>query len=161
MKTQPTIRPASPEDQPALLNLAEATGLFQGDELDEFGRMLSEYFSGTLEDHHWIVDDDDGVRGAAYYAPEIFAHQVWNLYFIGVHPSKQGRGRGAALLQYVEQQLSDRGGRLLLVETSGLDNFELTRQFYHKNGYDEEARIREYYKAGDDKVIFRKELSQI
>ena len=29
---------------------------------------------------------------------------------------------------------------------------------YFKNGYDEEARIREFYQAGEDKVVFRKML---
>lgn len=41
---------------------------------------------------------------------------------------------------------------------SGLDSFELTRSFYRKNGYDEEARIRDFYRAGDDKIVFRKAL---
>ena len=160
MKAQPTLRPALPKDKPALLDLAEATGLFRDDELGGFDQMLSEYFANHPEGHHWIADDDDGIKGAAYYAPEVFADQVWNLYFIGVHPNQQGQGRGATLLHYVEQQLTIQGGRLLLVETSGLDNFELTRRFYRKNGYDEEARIREYYQEGNDKVIFRKKLSR-
>ena len=49
---------------------------------------------------------------------------------------------------------------MLLIETSGLATFERTRAFYHALGYDEEARIREFYKAGDDKVVFRKALKQ-
>lgn len=28
-----------------------------------------------------------------------------------------------------------------------------------QNGYDEEARIRDFYGAGDDKIIFRKSLN--
>ena len=52
----------------------------------------------------------------------------------------------------------ERGGRLLPVETSGGEEFEYVRAFYRKSGYDEEARIREFYKAGDDKIVFRKAL---
>ena len=63
------------------------------------------------------------------------------------------------MLRYVEQTLTARGERLLLVETSGLANFERTRAFYRKCGYDEEARIRDFYKAGDDKVVYRKALT--
>ena len=33
---------------------------------------------------------------------------------------------------------------------------ELTREFDRKNGYYEEVRIREFYRAGDDKLVFRK-----
>ncbi|MGV2830190.1 GNAT family N-acetyltransferase [Myxosarcina sp. GI1(2024)] len=107
----------------------------------------------------WIVYDDKGLVGVAYYAPEQYADGTWNLYFIAVHPSRQGEGIGKKILFYVEQTLAERGERLLLIETSGLPNFERTRAFYRTNGYDEEARIREFYKAGDDKIIFGKALN--
>ena len=45
-----------------------------------------------------------------------------------------------------------------LVETSGLPEFERARAFYRKCGYEEEARIREFYNAGEDKIVFRKAL---
>ena len=121
--------------------------------------MMSEYFSGNAgEGHQWIVDDDGGIQGAAYSAPETLAGGTWNLYFIGVHPNEQGKGRGKALIAHVEQTLMAGSQRLLIVETSGLGSFELTRAFYRKNGYTEEARIRDFYAAGDDKVIFTKHL---
>ena len=49
-------------------------------------------------------------------------------------------------------------GRFLLVETSGLPEFEDTRRFYRTRGYGEEARIRDFYTSGEDKVIFRRAL---
>ena len=61
-------------------------------------------------------------------------------------------------IAHVEDDLKARDQRLLLVETSGLESFDLTRRFYRKNGYDEEARIRDFYRAGEDKIIFRKAL---
>lgn len=86
---------------------------------------------------------------------------TWNLYLIAIHPSYQRQGRGAALLNHIEYMLAKHGERVLLVETSGLEDFEYVRAFYRKSGYDEEARIREFYKAGDDKIIFRKALINI
>ena len=154
------IRPATPDDKKALMAIADAIGLFSPQEFEELGGMLAEYFDGNLgSDHFWIVYDDGGPVGVAYYAPEPYAYGTWNLYFIAVHPNLQGKGLGAKLLRYVEQMLAERGERLLLVETSGLPNFERTRAFYRKHGYDEEARIREFYRAGDDKIIFRKALT--
>ncbi|MGB3294912.1 MAG: GNAT family N-acetyltransferase, partial [Phormidesmis sp.] len=69
-----------------------------------------------------------------------------------------GKGRGTELLQYVETDLRDCDQRLILIETSGVGSFEPTRTFYRKNGYDEEARIRDFYNKGDDKIVFRKAL---
>ncbi len=153
------IRPAKPEDRSALTALGEATGLFQPHELEVLDAMLSEYFAtGQGEGQCWIADEEDGVVAAAYYAPEIMGDGVWNLYFIGVHPDRQGQGRGGALLRHVEQALRAEGARMLLVETSGADGFALTRAFYAKHGYEEEARIRDFYTAGDDKIVFRKVL---
>ncbi|MGB6295962.1 MAG: GNAT family N-acetyltransferase [Rivularia sp. (in: cyanobacteria)] len=153
------IRQAKPDDTDSIMNLAEAVGLFEGEELEELGGMLTEYFEGSLgEGHSWIVCDDGGVVGVAYFAPEQYASGVYNLYFIAVYPKHQGKGYGAAIVNHVEKTLTEQKQRLLLVETSGLPNFEMTRKFYRKQGYEEEARIRDYYKAGDDKIIFRKAL---
>jgi len=84
---------------------------------------------------------------------------TWNLYLIAVHPLHQGKGCGGALVATLEAMLAARGERVLLVETSSLPEFERTRAFYVKHGYDEEARIREFYKAGEDKIVFRKALT--
>ena len=83
---------------------------------------------------------------------------TWNLQLIAIRPDHQRQERGTALLRYVEQTLVVRGARVLLVETSGLPLFERTRAFYCKCGYEEEARIRDFYKAGDDKIVYRKAL---
>ena len=159
MNSTLTIRPAKRDDTDTIMNIAQAIGLFEGEELEELGGMLSGYFDNSLgEGHSWIVCEDGGVVGVAYFAPEQYAYGVYNLYFIAVHPQHQGKGNGAAILKYVEKNLTEKGERLLLVETSGLPNFELTRKFYHKQGYEQEARIRDFYKPGDDKIIYCKAL---
>ncbi len=153
------IRPTTPDDTAALIALADAIG-FQPNEIEELGEMLTNYFGGNRgRDHFWVTDDDGEPVGVAYYAPERMTEGTWNLYLIAVRPDLQGQGRGTALLRYVEQALTARGERVLLVETSGLASFERTRAFYRKCGYDEEARIRDFYKAGDDKIVYRKTLT--
>lgn len=156
------IRPIASDDTTALIALAEATGLFQPHQTEELALMLADHFSGeTNSQDIWITDDDDGLAGVAYVAPERMTDGTWNLYLIAVHPDRQRQGRGAALLAHVEQMLAERGERVLLVETSGLESFEYVRSFYRKSGYDEEARIREFYKAGEDKIVFRKALTAL
>jgi len=63
------------------------------------------------------------------------------------------------LLRQVEDALRGQQQRLLLVETSGVPGFALTWAFYEKAGYTAEARVRDYYQAGDDMVLYRKDLT--
>jgi ribosomal protein S18 acetylase RimI-like enzyme len=150
------IRPLRREDLPALKAVIDATELFPSDMLDD---MVSGYLSGEAGNDFWLTIDDAGPVAVAYYVPERMTEGTWNLLLIAVHPDHQGRGQGAALLRHIEFALAARGQRLLLVETSGLPSFERMRSFYRKNGYGEEARIRDFYQAGEDKVVFRKVLN--
>lgn len=61
-------------------------------------------------------------------------------------------------MAHLEGVLSGKGHRLLLVETSGNQEYAGTRAFYERIGYGEEGRIRDFYQAGEDKVIYRKQL---
>ncbi len=152
-----TIRPVTRGDVPGLKALIDANGLFPSEMLDD---MMASYFRGEPgREDSWLTDDDGGHITIAYYAPERMTSGTWNLYLIAVDPRCQSQGRGAAMMAYVERALAERGERILLVETSGLPEFERTRAFYRRIGYAEEGRIRDFYKQGEDKVIFRKALS--
>ena len=160
MSNQPIVRAATPDDQAALQEVAIESGLFAPGELDVLNGMLADYFGGSMPDHDWLALELAGrVIGAAYVAPEVMTEGTSNLYFIAVRSTHQGAGSGGVLLEAVEALLRQRGQHILIVETSGLDNFELTRQFYRKHGFVEEARIRDFYRAGDDKVVFWKSLA--
>ncbi|KJH69910.1 GNAT family N-acetyltransferase [Aliterella atlantica] len=154
------IRPTIPEDTTALIALADATGLFPPSGLELLRQMLTNSLAKDSDTApFWITDDDREPVGVAYCEPERMTDSTWNLQLIAIHPNRQGQGRGRKLLHYVEQALMVRGGRMLLVETSGLPELERTRGFYLKCGYEEEARIRDFYATGDDKVVFRKVLN--
>jgi ribosomal protein S18 acetylase RimI-like enzyme len=122
--------------------------------------MLDAFLTGTAgPGDRWVIDDLGGrLAGVAYYAPERMTEGTWNLYLLAVAPTAQGAGRGAALVRHVEADLVVAEARVLLIETSGLDSFGVQRRFYRSLGFTEEARIRDFYAAGDDKVIFWKSL---
>ena len=151
----PDIRPLRADDLPALKSVVDATGLFPSEHLDDMVGDAPDRDGPEL----WLTAEDGGRPVAlAYCAPEPMTDGTWNLLLIAVHPSRQGRGIGAAAMRRVEDELAARGARVLLVDTSALPGFARTRAFYRGLGYEEEARIREYWAAGDDKVVFRKAL---
>ncbi|MBK1988289.1 GNAT family N-acetyltransferase [Sphaerospermopsis aphanizomenoides BCCUSP55] len=152
------IRPTTPEDTNALIAVAKTIG-FQPQELDYLRKMLFNYLKDGETESFWLTYAENEPVGVAYCEPERMTHQTWNLLLIAIREDLQGQGRGGKLLDYVEQTLIERGGRMLLVETSGLPDFERTRSFYVKCGFQQEARIRDFYAEGDDKIVFRKVLN--
>jgi ribosomal protein S18 acetylase RimI-like enzyme len=149
------IRPITRADLPGLKAVINAAALFPGEMLDA---MTAPHLKGDGEDI-WLTADADGPVALAYAAPEQMTQGTWNLLLIAVHPERQGEGIGSSLVHVVEERLSASAARVLLVETSGLQEFEGTRAFYRQRGFEEEARIREFYRAGEDKIIFRKTLT--
>lgn len=149
------LRPLSAADLPAVKSVIDACGLFPSEMLDE---MVAAFLGPEPCQEFWLVYDEPNPIAIAYCAQERMTEGTWNQLLIAVHPEHQGQGIGTQILQLTEQILGEQGERLLLVETSGTDGYERTRAFYRKNGYEEEARLRDYYEAGDDKIIFRKSL---
>ena len=150
------IRSVKADDLPFLIDVVNSSGLFPGEMLKE---MIGDNLDDPNSEHHWLTYETDQPIAVAYFAPEQMTSGTWNLYLIAVHSDKQGTGIGAQLMKYVENYLQSRGQRLLIVETSDLSNFSLTRTFYEGLNYKREAHIREFYAEGEGKIVFTKKLN--
>lgn len=160
----PAIRPATTNDLVSVIELAVINNMFGANELDGLIDAFHGAFGDASAARRWFVSttNDDRVVAAAYLAPEPFADRFWNLYFIAVDPARHGQGVGTALLTHVEDVLRAAGegqARVLIVETSSTDPYTAARAFYRARGYHEEARIRDFYGPGDDKIVFWKKLT--
>jgi GNAT superfamily N-acetyltransferase len=155
----PQIRKVLPEDVDALKEVIDINGLFPSDLLDD---MMNEYFTNPTTKDVWLtIESDSRPIAVLYCAPERLTEGTYNLYLIAVHKNHQGIGIGAQLMSYLEALLKANGERILLVETSGLPEFEQTRKFYKKCSYNREAVIRDFYQEGEDKVVFWKKLTNL
>jgi ribosomal protein S18 acetylase RimI-like enzyme len=155
------IRPTVPADTPELVSLAHATAVFKPHEIETLRDVLDHYHAATQAEGHRCVTSEQGGRpvGFAYYAPAAMTDRTWYLWWIAVSKQTQARGLGGKLLRHAEDEIRRAGGRVLLTETSSLPQYELTRRFYLKHGYDREAVLRDFYADGDDLVVFRKRLA--
>lgn len=150
-----TIRPTGHNDVDAIARIADATNLFPSSML---AAMIAGYLDGSNEDVWLTAASPSGPVAFAFCEPERMTNGTWNLLAIGVLPEAQSRGVGARLVRHLEGELRRSGHRILLVETLGTPEFARTRAFYLREGFEEEARIREFYDAGGDKVVFWKHL---
>ena len=156
MPHRDAVRPVVPADVPALRRIVDAT-LFPAEML---GDMIAPFFQQEGCSDIWLTCDVGGEPVAvAFCEAERMTQGTWNLLAIGVRPDHQGRGIGAGMVASLEDMLAQRGERLLIVETSGLPDYEPARRFYRSLGYAQEARIPEFYAAGDDKIVFWKLLA--
>jgi ribosomal protein S18 acetylase RimI-like enzyme len=155
------IRPTEPADTPVLVELAQETAVFKPHEIVALREVLDDYHDANQEEGHCCVTSEEEGRiiGFAYYAPASMTERSWYLYWIAVHKGTQAKGTGSRLLTFVENDIRERQkDAVLFIETSSLPHYDLTRRFYLKHGYAQEAVLRDYYAPGDSMVVFRKEL---
>jgi GNAT superfamily N-acetyltransferase len=155
------IRPTEPGDSEALLALAAQTGVFKPHEIQALDEVLSDYHATNkgLGHHSVTFVEGEQILGFAYFAPAAMTDRTWYLYWIAVTKSTQARGIGGKLLKHVEDDIRRQNGRILLIETSSLAHYELTRKFYVKHHYDQAAVIADFYADGDHLVVFSKRLA--
>ncbi len=154
------IRWCRPEDRQAVLTFLAQTGFFRPDEMDIAREVLDEALAQGPKGHYqsFVACMDKEVVGWVCFGPTPCTIGSFDIYWIGVASAWQGRGIGRALMEFAEQAIAQRGGRLLVVETSSREKYLPTRRFYEALGYTEAAQIREFYGPEDHKVIFTKAL---
>jgi D-alanine-D-alanine ligase len=135
--------------------------VFSKEEVECVDELFKEFLTQGSElcGYYFLVDkEDERVLGYACYGPRSLTSGTYDLYWIAVDPSIHRGGVGRRLLAASEEAVRTLGGRLIVLETSGLPEYEPTRKFYLATGYTLEATLKDFYKDGDDLVIFTKHL---
>ena len=170
------IRRMQARDKEAVLGLIRATGFFTPDEVGVAEELIDVYLERPDQKDYDVVvvveGEGEGERagdgepkgesaGAApvgymTWGPTPLAEDAYDLYWMAVAPSHQGKGRGKELVRWLEGEVGKRNGRVIIIETSSQPKYHGTRQFYIDLGYKEVARVPDFYRAGDDRVIYAK-----
>jgi ribosomal protein S18 acetylase RimI-like enzyme len=155
------IRRLTPPDRGDLERLLTESGTFNADEISVALEVIDDAIAEPGKDYHVLVADDDAGRVLSYicFGPTPMTEAAFDLYWVATHPDARGQGLASRLLQRMEAELSA-GGRspTVRIETSQLESYGAARVFYERAGYAEVGRIRDFYKPGDDLVIFAKRL---
>ncbi len=155
------IRKMVAEDRATILRILEATDMFTPVELDVAMELVDIYLTNQKQKDYIIyvaTDERKEVVGYVCYGPTPATDGTFDLYWIAVSPAMQQQGVGKKLLSFTEQAIMNQQGRMIVIETSSQTKYKPTQDFYLRNHYQLEARIKDFYRIGDDRLIFVKRL---
>jgi D-alanine-D-alanine ligase len=146
----------------AIYSLLESTRVFRAEELAVAIEVIESYLENPGQDYDVVgaFTRDGSLLGYACWGPTPCTADTWDLYWIAVSADAQGRGIGRLIMQEVERRLARANARLVLIETSSTEPYAPTRAFYRSLGYQEVARVPDFYLDGDDRVILARRLDE-
>ena len=166
MSPSANIRPMVAADRSGVFRILETAGNFTPDEIATALELIDEWLE--LGEHSGYLtyvlesrgEESAEVLGYVSFGPTPLTESTYDLYWIAVDKSKHRGGVGKRLMKFTEEETLRRGGKMLLIETSSQETYDGTILFYERTGYELVGRIPEYYKPGDDKLIFAKRLQE-
>jgi ribosomal protein S18 acetylase RimI-like enzyme len=149
------------DDCHAVRELVSGTGYFRADEIDIAVELVEERLARGADSGYEFVFAEIGATlvGYACYGQIPCTISSYDLYWIAVDPEHQRNGIGRSLMKAVQERVLAVGGQRIYIDTSGKDQYSATRKFYERNGFNCDARLKDFYGPGDDRVIYAKILA--
>lgn len=160
------IRPILKQDRESLAALLRRTDNFTSEEVEVALELIDDSIerSDSSGYHCLVALNENGPDGSDYlgyvcYGSTPMTTHTYDLYWIVVDSAHRGKHIGRQLLAAMEGDLQLIGGRIIRVETSSQESYQGTMKFYEKEGFLVAGRIPDFYKDGDDLLIYIKALS--
>ena len=146
-----------------VVRLVHTVELFSAAEKDVAVEVLDSYMENPGRDYFALgaFTQRGSLLGYACYGPTPCTSGTWDLYWIAVSGEARGQGIGTVLMEEIERRLVQQRARLVLIETSSRTDYEPTRGFYERRGYEVVARVPDFYDVGDDRVIFARTFESV
>ena len=155
-----TIRGLRPDDRPRLEAALRSDQTFQEEEVSIALELVDSALDLDERDYSVRVADlpDFPVAGYICFGRTPMTSATWDLYWVVTHADARGRGIAASLIQAMEAELLELGARSIRVETSQKESHGAARRLYDRLGYPEQARFPDFYRSGDDLIVYYKQL---
>jgi acetoin utilization deacetylase AcuC-like enzyme/ribosomal protein S18 acetylase RimI-like enzyme len=149
-----------PEDGERVRALVAATGMFSAEEVAIAEELVQERVArGRASGYEFVLLEDNGsLLGYACYGPIPGSVTSHDLYWIAVHPDRQGRGFGQQIMARAEAAMRRAGAQRIYIDTSTSERYAPTRAFYAAAGFTLAAELPDFYRPGDGKAIYSKVL---
>ena len=142
------------------IEIACSVDVFSLQEIQGLKEILQECFRNPGGDYI-IFEERVGqeVAGFIIFGRISFTEYSWDIYWLLVGKKFQGMGLGKKLLVRVEKFVLERGrSSILKVETSTGKEYSHARNLYTRHGYKEMGIIPDFYKEGDNLIVYYKRM---
>jgi ribosomal protein S18 acetylase RimI-like enzyme len=157
-----TIRALRRADRARLEAALRSDGTFLEDEVAVALELIDSSLDPRDLDHdYWVrVADLPGFPVAGYicFGRTPMTDSTWDLYWVVTHADARGRGIAGSLIQAMENELVGQGAKAIRVETSQKESHGAARRLYDRLGYPVVARFPDFYREGDDLIVYYKRL---
>ncbi len=155
------IRPLVREDRDRLREILLRTQVFYPEEIEVAMDLIDTVLNRSDQKDYEVycfVDEKDLPLGYICFGPIPMTRGAFDLYWIVVDPRYQGNRIGSRLLDFIEMKVRNLNGRMILIDTSSLPSYEKAQRFYQGKGYQEVARVPDFYWPGNDRITYCKKL---
>jgi len=155
------IRPAARHDRNALEILLRRRGTFNEAEIDVALELIDETLDRPEAKDYEVFCAFDGegiLMGYLCFGLIPMTEGCYDLYWIVVDERFSRKGVGRNLLEFMEVTVRGNGARTIYVETSSTAPYTVARALYEKCGYRIACVLEDFYRNGDHKIIFVKEV---
>jgi ribosomal protein S18 acetylase RimI-like enzyme len=141
-------------------DIVVSTRFFYEHEIEIAVELVEERVSrGESSGYNFVFADIEGVTAAySCFGSIAMSKTSYDLYWIATHNDFRGKGIGRKLIDETCNQARRMGCSILIAETSGLEHYSPTRAFYISNNFELEARLKDFYAMGDDKLFYTKRI---
>ena len=157
------IKPITHQDRKEILRILKQTGVFNEAEIavamEIVDQVLARKDGGDYQAFS-SYDDAGQFRGYICFGPIPMTDRRYDLYWIAIDPPVRGRGVASELVEFMEKIIAMQGGGKVYVDTSSSPPYAPARRFYKKQGYGSVCILEDFYRQGDTKVIFMKNIDK-
>ena len=157
LKSKLSVRDFVLDDKESIFQIILTTNNFNEKDKKVAIDLIETYIENRYDGSYVECLIKDGkVIGFIYYEEAPLCEGVFEIYYVAIAPDERGKGYGKLFFSDLETRLKKKGLRIMLLETSSIDEYIPTMKFYESIGYRAVGRIKDYYKSGDDKLTYEK-----
>jgi GNAT superfamily N-acetyltransferase len=145
-----------------LESTVEMIALYNAEHSLSARRTFERFLSGKLAERteYFVAELKGNIVGCMGFEPEHDeeAQGVYWATYLFVHPAYYRRGIGSYLANAIEERIKSLGARKIYLDVGNARDQPEAIRFHMKHGYVKEGELKDFFRVGEDKLIFGKTL---